>query len=311
MIWECNADIFCECRTSFTTVVDPMTTVGPGIRKLEWEAVKRSSSRATNHHSPKIPFNTATTIPTIVEPIIADTQVLKYTWFRIVSAYTAKKLTYQEDKLTALSGIASIIKGITGWAYFAGVWEHHIVESLQWRSFNFHCRAAVYTAPTWFWASSTEPVEFFGWNDETAVVEVLDIACTPAGADVCGRVTDGYIVLDGPVLEVTEVPDRDAENGPFLSWRDQLIEYGSDHLHNPPIASQTPPENLTCLILSTGYNVIHNNDRVLSALVLRRYSGTKSRTTNERLFERVGYYSGPFFNNAYLEHMERQTLRIV
>lgn len=311
MIWECNADIFCECRTSFTTVADPMMTVGPGIRKFEWEAVKRSSSRATDHYSPQSPLNTNATIPRIMEPMIPDTEVLKYTWFRIVSAYTAKKLTYQEDKLIALSGIASIIKETTGWAYYAGVWEHHIVESLQWRSFSFHCRSAVYTAPTWSWASSTELVELFGWNDETGVVEVLDIACTPAGADICGRMTDGYIVVHGPVLEVTEVPDRDAENGPFLSWRDQLIEYGSDYLCDPSTISQAPSETLICLILSTGYDVIHNNDRVLSSLVLRRCSGTNSSAANEKRFERVGYYAGTFFNHAYLEHMERLTLHIV
>lgn len=66
-------------------------------------------------------------VPRIIEPSTRDTELLRDRWFRIVSAYTARMLTYQEDRLTALSGAANMMKKSlprgTIPAYGATVWS--------------------------------------------------------------------------------------------------------------------------------------------------------------------------------------------
>lgn len=75
------------------------------------------------------------------------------------------------------------------------------MESLHWLFKSPGALPTMYIAPTWSWASSTAPIQYDSWdvNDMELMAEVVDIECTPAGVDRCGRVSSGYVVLRGPV----------------------------------------------------------------------------------------------------------------
>jgi len=70
------------------------------------------------------------------------------------------------------------------------------MESLHWLFKSPGALPTMYIAPTWSWASSTAPIQYNSWdvNDMELMAEVVDIECTPAGVDRCGRVSSGYIV---------------------------------------------------------------------------------------------------------------------
>jgi hypothetical protein len=85
-------------------------------------------------------------------------------WDRIVYTYSNGKLTYSNDKLVALSGLASRMQKHTQSQYLAGMWRKHLAYQLLWTVGGIQwvvsrARPNVYTAPSWSWASMHGTVE--------------------------------------------------------------------------------------------------------------------------------------------------------
>ncbi|KAN0094277.1 Heterokaryon incompatibility protein (HET) domain containing protein [Hyaloscypha variabilis] len=84
------------------------------------------------------------------------------TWESIVSAYSKGELTYETDKLVAISGLASKVQDVVKDEYVAGLWRANLQKQLLWRTDQRYAsrRPAAYVAPTWSWASVTGRVYF-------------------------------------------------------------------------------------------------------------------------------------------------------
>ncbi|CZR66943.1 uncharacterized protein PAC_16843 [Phialocephala subalpina] len=54
-------------------------------------------------------------------------------WLHHIQNYSTRSLTFEQDKLPALSGLARMLASQTGDSYYAGLWERHIHEDLCWR----------------------------------------------------------------------------------------------------------------------------------------------------------------------------------
>ncbi|KAH6856233.1 heterokaryon incompatibility protein-domain-containing protein [Chaetomium sp. MPI-CAGE-AT-0009] len=128
-------------------------------------------------------------------------------WGKIVSDYASLELTFQQDVLPALSGIANLMLAYKPGRYFAGLWELDIHYLLGWssvRSDGWCYRPQNATAPSFSWASRFGPVGFPSECIMTRVCTVLDIKCEVKGADPYGQVLQGgYIVLQGKLLPGT------------------------------------------------------------------------------------------------------------
>ncbi|KAH8649417.1 heterokaryon incompatibility protein-domain-containing protein [Tricladium varicosporioides] len=77
-------------------------------------------------------------------------------WYNTISHYTKCKLTREEDKLVAISGLAREVQRLTGWEYAAGLWKERIEVQLLWYCLQGHKlvpKEIEYRAPTWSWAS--------------------------------------------------------------------------------------------------------------------------------------------------------------
>jgi hypothetical protein len=91
-------------------------------------------------------------------------------WYKIVVDYSGRSLTFESDKLPAISGIAAKMKKLLGTSYVAGVWADDLY-GLMWHrkqvcTNNGSGDAEImrvprhYRAPSWSWASGDESVEF-------------------------------------------------------------------------------------------------------------------------------------------------------
>jgi hypothetical protein len=93
-----------------------------------------------------------------------EREFLSHLWDRILLEYSCGRLTDQDDRLPALSAIASEFHRLWGGRYFAGLWDHQLVHDLQWRRFDPsgplerppRSRAQVYRAPSWSWGSISD-----------------------------------------------------------------------------------------------------------------------------------------------------------
>ena len=138
----------------------------------------------------------------------------KASWQTLVEKYTSRKLTYPNDVLPAISALARDF-GIEG-EYIAGLTKDDLYSNLLWRvkaprdldgelvSAPTPTRPSVYTAPSFSWASIIGRVE---WVEPGATFQVVckteNFATTLENrSDPFGRVTSGYVMLRGPVVEV-------------------------------------------------------------------------------------------------------------
>lgn len=149
-------------------------------------------------------------------------------WLALIKDYTSRKLTVQNDKLPALSGLASRLADMTGDEYLAGLWKGHIIEDLFWRvqarveqriqvpggfehvigrTLCVPKRPSQYRAPSWSWASLDdasiifEPLDFGRILTTFVGSEVI-----PAGSDPYGRIRSGWMHLNGPLLTIHKAP---------------------------------------------------------------------------------------------------------
>lgn len=79
-------------------------------------------------------------------------------WYRILNEYSLRQLSFESDRLDAISGLAERLSRITGDEYIGGMWRSSLVECLQWRPNTQDrgkeaIRQTRHRAPTWSWAS--------------------------------------------------------------------------------------------------------------------------------------------------------------
>jgi hypothetical protein len=107
-------------------------------------------------------------------------------WMDIVQQYTKLQLTFQSDRLIAISGIAQQRQETHGDVYLAGLWRKDLVQQLLWRpksltgqrlGISNSVMGRDYVAPSWSWASFNGPV-WYDDNVERAVQYPLDILHT-------------------------------------------------------------------------------------------------------------------------------------
>lgn len=76
-------------------------------------------------------------------------------WQSIVEDFTGRSLTFNSDKLPALSGYAQSVHSKTADTYIAGLWRKDLLAHLLWwvdsRTSLASSRAKVYRAPSWSW----------------------------------------------------------------------------------------------------------------------------------------------------------------
>ncbi|KAH8666791.1 heterokaryon incompatibility protein-domain-containing protein [Xylariales sp. PMI_506] len=149
-------------------------------------------------------------------------------WLVLVKNYTSRKLTVQDDKLPALSGLAHRLASYTYDTYLAGLWKSHLLEDMFWRVqvFEEHriqvpdgfmhyvgkrlctpSRPAKYRAPTWSWASLDDAqVKFVPLDYGRLLARLVDAKTVPQGEDRFGRLKSGWLCMRGPLIAVQKAP---------------------------------------------------------------------------------------------------------
>jgi hypothetical protein len=215
LIWECKTTLCCECGT-----------------------IARESDYLSGNPSPKIAYDIA--MQNIIEegrnafhvkgqgPKQSErprTPKTSQEWTLLIGGYSNRMLTYETDKLTAISALArrfSLIDDLpVSRTYLAGLWLEDLPWLLCWRVFQrrFEKRPETYCAPTWSWASISTPVI---WDKEIfaaeARIEVLDASAAPvAQANVFGQVKGAYAMLRGLVQRA--VLEIDVQHDAVLALR--------------------------------------------------------------------------------------------
>lgn len=145
-------------------------------------------------------------------------------WHTLISTYTSMSLTYESDKMVALSAVARRLSSIPGMGrYLAGLWDSNLIGQLCWEATARTTRPTAYRAPSWSWMSLNGKISpSFSDNPSTehsyskAIIQILEAEVTHDGNPFMS-VSDGFLRLLGPLFRITRIgskdkPKRDAKS---------------------------------------------------------------------------------------------------
>ena len=147
-------------------------------------------------------------------------------WKSIITEYSQRRLSYIQDKLTALAGIAEAFQSKTSLQYLAGLWAGELLPSLLlWEPVGYSRPCPKYTAPSWSWAALDSPVAFraafdahtYAWYgvDVAAAETILESEALPYGP-----LTGGHLKLTARVRRARFDPPQ------YVTWEARLPRHG-------------------------------------------------------------------------------------
>ena len=133
----------------------------------------------------------------------------------MVSSFVRRRLTYDTDKLPALSGVATEVAKFHDGTYYAGLWWEDMASGMLWfrgRTAELN-KPSEYLAPSWLWASLN------GWtvaySDQPPRITLPDVVLRECpldyrNVDQRGAITGGWVDLSAPVVKLVQakVPNR-------------------------------------------------------------------------------------------------------
>ncbi|KAF5714805.1 het-domain-containing protein [Fusarium mundagurra] len=135
-------------------------------------------------------------------------QMLRYWYVHLVGGdYSHRSLTYIDDKLLAISGVAKALDNIHPYGYMAGHWcedDDELVKSLCWKRGGPGKKAAKYRAPSWSWASQDSAIDYghfsiVGTLGEKIVAELVAMEGQSPDGTPFGRYDNGYLQIKAKV----------------------------------------------------------------------------------------------------------------
>jgi hypothetical protein len=203
---------------------------------------------------------------------------LSISWEDVVIDYTHRETSFEEDKLVAMSAVASEFQRVAqGDKYLAGLWKRDLARGLLWImdpcvGQTLRPRPSTYVAPSWSWASTNGMVTFGSSSEIVPEFEILHCDTTLDNPELpTGKVIAGFLEVRGPVRET--------------AWAEpSTLLVGLDP-NSKPIgrafmdAEEDKPATVFCLRLS-----------VVSGLVLVRLLTPSSPQQHNNLFKRIGVF---------------------
>lgn len=122
-------------------------------------------------------------------------------WYQLLANYTARKLSFQQDRLVAISGLAAQFGGFNQDQYLAGLWRSYLASELTWECTDPEITKinSTYTAPSWSWAAVDGPVSMRTGRKFECAVEILNIEIRLGTDDPFGAVKAGILQLKGSI----------------------------------------------------------------------------------------------------------------
>jgi len=159
-------------------------------------------------------------------------------WGRLVRYYSRCRLSFESDRLIAISGLAKILQQCLGDRYLAGIWESSLPKSLLWIA-KKQVRPGTcvqvfspmpYVAPTWSWASLNASVHFPGFvvfQPNKDIVRVMQTEVISATSDPTGAILSAFIRLRGNLKSV--ILHWDLESGYYAHIKSMLKKGNLNH----------------------------------------------------------------------------------
>ena len=231
---------------------------------------------------------------------------IMWKWLELVNIYSKRILTDENDRLTALSGCASLFERALGKPYLAGLWLSSIELRLLWEAVQPVKRPSQYLAPSWSWASLLSPVTNYqkrDINEESShfLVEILGhnvsvSSNNPYGAD--SSEPRSWLRLHGKVFE-GRLRFKREEWGEFVYF--DVQDHPDDHKVAPDYPLPSMADFGTVWLLPVAWMGSWYASLVLVELGL----------TESRVFRRIGFCDCHSIEKAMWDSVIKESFLLV
>jgi hypothetical protein len=197
-------------------------------------------------------------------------------WSEIIRLYSYCALTYDTDRLVAISGVARHIQQQSRDQYVAGMWRTNLEEQLCWCISKPEPRkmCTVYIAPTWSWASVigalSRRLQSYKMKRTTLWIAVLDVKLQPAGHDPFGALVGGTLQLKCKALLSAHIsPHKNLiKSGQIVFSHGEVVTNCFMYLDTVEYAPVPATHNVTALPVMSGF--LEDGVHMVVALLLER-----------------------------------------
>ncbi|KAL4728013.1 hypothetical protein ACLX1H_004720 [Fusarium chlamydosporum] len=143
-------------------------------------------------------------------------KMLYYWYVHLIGGdYSRRSLTYGEDKLVAIGGVARALDDIEPMGYMVGHWgedDDELVKSLCWTRGGPGQKSDNYRAPSWSWASQDSAIDYrnyslVGSGNDTIVAEPVTWQASAPDGTFFGRCTNAFLQLKAKFARGTVYPN--------------------------------------------------------------------------------------------------------
>lgn len=143
-------------------------------------------------------------------------KMLHYWYVLLVGGdYSHRTLTYGDDKLVAIGGVAKAFNDIAPLGYMVGHWgetDNDLIRSFCWSRGSPGRKSPDYRAPSWSWASQDSAInyvyfDFIGTADDKIAAEPVAWGGQTLDDSVFGRYQSGYLQLKAKVARGSVFPN--------------------------------------------------------------------------------------------------------
>ncbi|KAG8672689.1 hypothetical protein FPOAC1_005969 [Fusarium poae] len=147
---------------------------------------------------------------------------LEYYWKALVTDFSKRELTYESDRLPAISSVASHFSTLVHGRYLAGVWEQWLFSDMAWwPSWGVENKLPPVfkkgsEMPSWSWASITGQVHFaletcVNSNKLSSIKFIHGDCVSTSGNDFMQPKENSSIIVEAPVC-LAEISSNDVLN---------------------------------------------------------------------------------------------------
>lgn len=133
------------------------------------------------------------------------------TWNGLVAKYSERKLSWESDRLPALSGLASRYHKLTGDQYLAGLWRRTLAKDLLWtpdlrskedKRGRRDTNRFGHPLPSWSWGAYRLPIYFIEQRRDQSIqwsfvpeLKILEAVADAAGYDEFGQIARACLCI--------------------------------------------------------------------------------------------------------------------
>lgn len=255
------------------------------------------------------------------DDIVTGRSVYDDVWYDVVREFSRRSITFQDDKLPAISALATKFQSLNNDIYVAGVWRGDLLRGLLWSTYPTVTlsKPPTWRAPSWSWTSVNNPITYRRLPSASAIAltEVVSCSVTPkhAGAQF-GEIKEATLELCGPIMMPDQAftksimkKDNIVTHDDVGTMYEEMVIFHEDATNSGFVNWEPPEKHILLLLYATMRNEADWDDEKGVATV----AGLVLAQVEEDVYERIGCFTTMGLQGVkyLMNHVPKRSIKLI